>query len=85
MEGRAVRLIFHGEADGEDAVVVNPLADFFKTGGFDKLIRFPLAAAAHHPVGAAVFVAGEGAGDHFELQVLGCVDIQASLKTVAAR
>lgn len=64
---RRCGLFFHGEADGEDAVAINPLADFFKTGGFDKLIRFLLAAVAHHPVGAAVFVAGEGAVERVKL------------------
>ena len=43
--------------------------DFFKTGFFNQLIHFLLTAAAHYPVWAACFVAGQGAGNHFQLRM----------------
>ncbi len=43
--------------------------DFFKTGFFNQLIHFLLAAAAHYPVWAACFVAGQGSGNHFQLRM----------------
>ena len=41
--------------------------DFFKAGFFNQLIHFLLTAAAHYPVRAACFMAGQGAGNHFQL------------------
>ena len=44
-------------------------------GGGGELVAFGLAAAAHHPVGAAGLVAGERAGDHFQLRMPGLAGV----------
>ena len=51
------------------------LVDFGKARGFDELIEFGLSTPAHDP-GDAAAVAGQGAGDHFQLGVPGLAGVQ---------
>ena len=63
-----------GQGDGEDAPFVDALGQLFEAGVVDQLVHLGLAAPAHHP-GQAAPVAGEGAGDEFELGVPGLAGI----------
>jgi hypothetical protein len=63
-----------GQGDGEDAPLVDALGELLEAGVVDQLVHLGLAASAHHP-GLAAPVAGEGAGDEFELGVPGLAGV----------
>src|SRR3990167_10972650 len=56
------------QGDAEDAPFIDALGQLAETGGLDQLVHLRLAAPAHDP-GFAATVAGQRAGDQFQLRV----------------